>query len=69
MLVEADTDSSSDDEDYRSNQRLWLWPLPPPVPFEFVVEWRGMGIDPTAVTIDGNAIVQAAPHALPLWAS
>ncbi|MFI1996927.1 hypothetical protein [Actinoplanes sp. NPDC020271] len=69
MLVETDTDSSSDDEVYRSNQRLWLWPLPPPGPFEFVVEWRGMGIAPTAITLDGDAIVRAAPHALPLWAS
>lgn len=67
MLVEAGGESSSGDQYYDSHQRLWLWPLPPPVDFEFVAEWPDVGIDLTSATLDGNAIVRAADHAVPLW--
>ncbi|WP_236005560.1 hypothetical protein [Amycolatopsis pittospori] len=66
-LVEAGSGFSSDDRYYQSDQRLWLWPLPPPGPFEFVIEWRKMGIDAAAATIDGSAIVRAAEQARPYW--
>ncbi|MEV8516327.1 hypothetical protein [Dactylosporangium sp. NPDC051484] len=67
MLVEAGSDSSSNEQNYRCHQRLWLWPLPPPVVFEFVVEWRNIGIGQTSATIDGSAVVRAAEHAAPFW--
>ena len=67
MLSEAGGGSASDDRFYQSDRRLWLWPLPPPGPFEFVIEWQGMGIDTTAATLDGSAIVRAAEQALPYW--
>jgi hypothetical protein len=67
MLAEVGSDSSSNDQYYDSHQRLWLWPLPPPNPFEFVVEWQSMGLDLTSTTLDGNAVVRAADHAMPLW--
>ncbi|MGW7535562.1 hypothetical protein [Amycolatopsis sp. NPDC054798] len=67
MLVEAGGDSSGGDQYYDSHRRLWLWPLPPPGPFEFVAEWPDLGIDRTSATLDGNAIVRAAAHAVPLW--
>lgn len=67
MLIEADSGSTSNDRFYQSDRRLWLWPLPPPGPFEFVIEWQSMGIDTTATTLDGSAIVRAAKQALPYW--
>ncbi|UKD58377.1 hypothetical protein L3Q65_17135 [Amycolatopsis sp. FU40] len=67
MLVEAGGDAASSDQYYDRHQRLWLWPLPPPGPFEFVAEWPDLGIDLTYVTLDGNAVVRAAEHAVPLW--
>jgi hypothetical protein len=67
MLVEVGSDSSSDDREYHSHQQLWLWPLPPPVPFEFVVEWRILGLDLTSTTLDGSALVRAAQQSVPYW--
>ncbi|GAA2335815.1 hypothetical protein [Dactylosporangium salmoneum] len=67
MLVEAGSDASSDARNYRCHQRLWLWPLPPPVDFEFVVEWRDVGIGQVSATIDGSEVVRAAQHAAPFW--
>lgn len=67
MLVEAGSDSSGNEENYRCHLRLWLWPLPPPVVFEFVVEWRNIGIGQTSATIDGGAVGRAAQHAAPFW--
>ncbi|ANN18865.1 hypothetical protein SD37_26740 [Amycolatopsis orientalis] len=66
-LVDAGSGFSSDDRYYQSEQRLWLWPLPPPGPFEFIIEWRKMGIGATATTIDGRAIVRSAQRARPYW--
>ncbi|GAA4258414.1 hypothetical protein [Dactylosporangium darangshiense] len=67
MLVETGSGSSSSDRSYEGDQQLWLWPLPPPEPFEFVIEWQSMGIDTTAITLDGSAIARAAEQALPYW--
>lgn len=67
MLIAAGGETSSSDGFYQSHHRLWLWPLPPLAPFEFVIEWRGMGIDTTSILIDGSAIVSAAEQALPYW--
>jgi hypothetical protein len=67
MLVEAGSDSSSNDEQYRCNHELWLWPLPPPAAFELIIQWHGMGIEQTAVALDGAAVVRAAKYAIPLW--
>lgn len=67
VLVEAGSETSSGDRSYQGKHRFWLWPLPPPVPFEFVAEWRDMGIETTSILIDGSAIVLAAERALPYW--
>ncbi|GGQ75892.1 hypothetical protein [Couchioplanes azureus] len=67
MLVEAGSESSGDDRHYHGHQRLWLSPLPPPASFEFVAEWRNLGLARTAIAIDGTAIGQAATYALPFW--
>ncbi|RMI42125.1 hypothetical protein EBO15_20680 [Actinomadura harenae] len=66
-LIETGSGSSSGDQLYESDRQLWLWPLPPPGPFQFVIEWRILGIDTTAATLDGALIVQAAAHATPYW--
>ncbi|MCP2342699.1 hypothetical protein [Actinomadura rupiterrae] len=67
MLVETGSTSSSSDQIYESERQLWLWPLPPPVQFEFVIEWRRLGIDTTLAPLNGTAIVQAAAQAQPYW--
>ena len=67
MLTEASAEASSSDQSYQGHRQLWLWPLPPPGPFELVVEWRGMGIDATSVSLDGSAIASAAEQAQPYW--
>ncbi|HTU73083.1 MAG TPA: hypothetical protein VMG38_06150 [Trebonia sp.] len=67
MLVEAGGESSSGEKSYESGRRLWLWPLPAAGPFELVAQWRSVGIDTTATTLDGAAIGRAAEQALPYW--
>jgi hypothetical protein len=67
MLVETGADYAGTDSYLESDRELWLWPLPPPEPFEFVVEWRALGIGTTAGTLDGAAIAGAAELARPYW--
>ncbi|MDI6102712.1 hypothetical protein QLQ12_29245 [Actinoplanes sp. NEAU-A12] len=67
MLVDVASESGSSADSYGCDRQMWLWPLPPPGPFEFVVEWQSMGIDMTAVTVDGTAIARAAEKAQPYW--
>lgn len=66
-LAQANSESSYSDRFYRSDRRLWLQPLPPPGPFEFVVEWRSVGINATSGAVDGAAIARAAECAEPYW--
>jgi hypothetical protein len=65
-LVEIGGGSSYDDRRYRGDRQLWLSPLPAE-PFELSVEWRKVGLDRTATTIDGRAITEAAANAQPYW--
>lgn len=67
VLSQVGGGSVSGDRSYRGDRELWLWPLPPRQPFEFVIEWKTMGVDSAAVTLDGDAIAQAAEQALPYW--
>ncbi|MBA8956339.1 hypothetical protein ACFQU9_11145 [Actinomadura namibiensis] len=67
LLTETDATSSSSERLYEGERRLWLWPLPPPVPFEFVIDWRALGIDTATATVDGSAIRRAAEQAMPYW--
>jgi hypothetical protein len=66
-LNEVTNTANSSDQFYRSDRQFWLWPLPQPGPFEFVIEWRKMGVDITSTTVDGSAIVEAAERALRYW--
>ena len=46
--------------------RVWMSPLPPATPVIVVCRWPELGINETAVTLDGAAI--AAGHAaIELW--
>lgn len=65
-VVEVGGGASYDDRRYRGDRQLWLSPLPAE-PFEFSVEWRKVGLDRTATTIDGRAIAEAATMARPYW--
>jgi hypothetical protein len=66
-LIEAGGTSAGGDQSYQTHRRLWLWPLPPAESFEFVIEWRSMGIDQTSIQLNGSAIVHAAGQAMPYW--
>jgi hypothetical protein len=65
-LVEIGGGASYDDRRYRGDRQLWLSPLPAE-PFELSVEWRKVGLDLTATTLDGRAIAEAAKRAQPYW--
>jgi hypothetical protein len=65
-LVQLGASTSSSDRHYRGDLRLWLTPLPTG-PLEFAVEWRRVGLDRTAVTLDGQAIAEAGTRAQPYW--
>lgn len=39
--------------------RAWLWPRPPAEPLELTVEWAGLGLAPTTVTLDGARLAAA----------
>jgi hypothetical protein len=67
VLIEVDSSTGSDDHSFQSDRHLWLWPLPPPGPFEFVIEWRRMGITPTSTVLDGALIAATAHQARPYW--
>ncbi|MFJ8045589.1 hypothetical protein ACIRBX_34285 [Kitasatospora sp. NPDC096147] len=58
--------SGSSDDSYDSEQRLWLSPLPPG-PFAFTVEWPGLGLERTALELDGAALARAAEGSEPYW--
>jgi hypothetical protein len=45
----------------------WLWPLPPPGPLRIYVEWPALDIALTHVTLDADAIRDAATRAEALW--
>lgn len=55
------------EDDVRAQHSLWLWPLPPAERFDFVAEWRALGIPLTRVPIDGTAIREAATRSGPVW--
>lgn len=63
LLVPAGGGGSelSVDHDY------WLTPVPPPGPVTLVLACAGLGIEETAVQLDGDALVQAAAGAEVLW--
>lgn len=67
MLSQVGGGSASGDQSYQGDRELWLWPLPPREAFEFVIEWKSMGIDSATVALDGDAIARAAERALPYW--
>lgn len=43
--------------------RFWLWPVPTDEPVEVAVEWPAAHIGRATTTIDGGAILRAAPTA------
>lgn len=67
MLSQVGGGSASGDQSYHGDRELWLWPLPPREPFEFVIEWKSMGVGSATATLDGDAIARAAEQALPYW--
>ncbi|MGW2400821.1 hypothetical protein ACWCYY_30090 [Kitasatospora sp. NPDC001664] len=59
--------AGTDGETYDAERLVWLSPLPPPGPFEFTVEWPSLGLERTALTLDGAAVRRAAERAEPYW--
>jgi hypothetical protein len=49
------------------NLSYWVWPLPPAGPVTFVCEWPALDIPETRADIDGQLILDAAPHSIQIW--
>jgi hypothetical protein len=49
------------------DQSYWLHPLPPPGPLLVVCRWPAFDLPESRITLDGDAIVQAAGRAITLW--
>lgn len=51
----------------RVDHDYWLTPVPPPGPVTVVLACAGLGLAETSVSLDGDALVQAAARAEVLW--
>ena len=55
------------DYDFSSSGTLWLWPLPPAGDVRLVTQWTAMGIGESSITLDGQALRDAAAGAQAYW--
>ncbi len=51
----------------RFDQRFWVRPLPPPGRLGLIVAWPLRGLSETRADVSGEAILEAASRAVPLW--
>ncbi len=49
------------------DQTFWLAPLPPAGPVTFIVTWPSFGMAESRATLDGGAVLEAAPRSQVLW--
>jgi len=49
------------------SMRYWCFPLPPPGTMDLYLEWADVGIHETKVTLDADAVREAATRVVTLW--